>query len=453
MKSLKKNRDMAYHVLPPYGLLNDPNGLIYFKGFTHVFFQWNPHKLDHSYKAWGHAVTKDLVNFEYLEAALIPEESYEKNGCYSGSSIVHEELLYLFYTGNVKDDKGNRESYQCIAVSEDGFNFEKKGPVIGKIPGYTGHVRDPKVFKEKNTFYMVLGAQRDNLTGDTILFKSNDLYNWEFLGSLMDEKFNLGYMWECPDLIRFNDKSAFVFSPQGLQVLGEKYKNIYQSGYFTGEFTDETFKRDNHDFRELDLGFEFYAPQSFEYHDGRTLLLGWMGVMEEAMEKNLPTLENNWAHHLTIFREISISKEGNLIQRPLRELKDYRIPLDNFIGSNYRAFFSEPLEIKIKFNKTPKDFTLQFGENLKLIYQKADNSFKVNRENWKTKSIEYRKAILFRELKDIQIYLDYTSMEIFINMGEEVFSLRYFEGQNKKELIIKSTEEINLNIYNLEFTK
>ena len=60
---------------------------------------------------------------------------------------------------------------------------------------------------------------------------------------------------------------------------------------------------------------------------------------------------------------------------------------------------------------------------------------------------------MFRELKDIQIYLDYTSMEIFINMGEEVFSLRYFEGQNKKELIIKSTEEINLNIYNLEFTK
>ena len=229
MGKLKRNKAMAYHVLPPYGLLNDPNGLVYFKGLTHVFFQWNLKDLNHNYKAWGHAVTKDLVHYEYLEPALVPDQYYDKNGCYSGSAIVHKEELYLFYTGNVKDEDGNRTSYQCLALSKDGINFEKKGPLIKEIPGYTSHVRDPKVFKEDNNFYMILGAQREDLLGDTILFKSKDLYNWEFIGSLLDEHLMLGYMWECPDLIKFENKNAFIFSPQGLKAKGERFKNKHQT--------------------------------------------------------------------------------------------------------------------------------------------------------------------------------------------------------------------------------
>ncbi len=450
MKSLKRNEAMAYHVLPPYGLLNDPNGLISFKGLTHVFFQWNPHGNDHSYKAWGHAVTKDLIHFDYLEPALLPEEDYEKNGCYSGSAIIHEGLLYLFYTGNVKDEEGNRESFQCMAVSEDGFHFEKKGPVIKEIPGYTGHVRDPKIFKEKDTFYIVLGAQREDLTGDTLLFKSGDLYNWTFVGSLLDENLDLGYMWECPDLICFKEKSAFIFSPQGLKPKGEKYKNIYQTGYLTGIFKDETFKQDDLPFRELDLGFEFYAPQSFTYPDGRTLLLGWMGVMEPGLEKSLPTIENNWAHHLTIFRELSLNEEGNLIQKPLRELQDYRGSLDDLQGYTFENAYDEPLEVRVEFEKVPGNFSLRYGKNLRLTYNGEENTFQVERENWETKTLEYRKATLNRNLNDIQIYLDHTSMEIFLNGGEEVFSLRYFEGEGKKCLGIASNEEMRVNINSLK---
>ncbi len=450
MKSIERNQAMAYHVLPPYGLLNDPNGLIHFKGLTHVFFQWNPHSTDHSYKSWGHAVTKDLIHFDYLEPALLPTESYEKNGCYSGSAIIHEGLLYLFYTGNVKDDEGNRESFQCLAVSEDGFNFVKKGPVIEEIPGYTAHVRDPKVFKEKDTFYMVLGAQREDLTGDTILFKSKDLYAWTFVGSLLDEKFDLGYMWECPDLIRFNEKSAFVFSPQGVKTKEDRFKNIYQTGYFTGKFEDGAFKKDGLDFRELDLGFEFYAPQSFINQDGRTLLLGWMGVMEPGLEKSLPTIENNWAHHLTIFRELGLNREGNLIQKPVRELGNYRVSLEEYKGFAYENSYYEPLEIRIGLKKSPKDFSLQYGENLVLTYHGEERTFQVQRENWETKTVEYRRATLNKKLKDIQIYLDHTSMEIFLNGGEEVFSLRYFEGEGKKNLIINADEVMRINIDNLE---
>ena len=450
MKSIKRNEAMAYHVLPPYGLLNDPNGLVFFKGITHVFFQWNLHETTHSYKAWGHAVTKDLIHFDYLEPALLPEEAYEKNGCYSGSAIIHEDLLYLFYTGNVKDGEGNRESYQCLAVSEDGFTFEKKGPVISEIPGYTAHVRDPKIFKEKDTFYMVLGAQRDDLTGDTVLFKSKDLYSWEFVGSLLEDKVDLGYMWECPDLIHFKEKSAFIVSPQGLEPKGEKYRNIYQTGYFTGEFEKEHFKPDHKPFRELDFGFEFYAPQSFAYKEGRTLLLGWMGVMEPGLESSLPTIKNNWAHHLTLFRELSLNEAGNLIQKPVKELEAYRVPLEEVEGYDYQGTYEEPLEIRGSFKKAPDEFTLRYGKNLTLVYEQSKRSFRVERENWETKTKEYRMTTLTRDLQDIQIYLDHTSMEIFLNGGEEVFSLRYFEGEGKKEVIMTSSGEMRINIDHLE---
>ncbi|MBP9921513.1 MAG: sucrose-6-phosphate hydrolase, partial [Proteiniclasticum sp.] len=136
-KKVQKNGAMDFHVLPPHGLLNDPNGLVHFKGLTHIFFQWNTEGTDHSYKAWGHAVTNDFAHYTYYEPALLPDAPYDKNGCYSGSALVHEEKLYLFYTGNVKNADGERESYQCAAVSEDGFTFKKLGPVIGEVPGYT----------------------------------------------------------------------------------------------------------------------------------------------------------------------------------------------------------------------------------------------------------------------------------------------------------------------------
>lgn len=450
MKKIKKNKAMAYHVLPPYGLLNDPNGLVHFKGVTHVFFQWNSKAMNHNYKSWGHAITKDLVHYDYLKPALVPSEYYDKNGCYSGSAIVHDDELNLFYTGNVKDDEGNRTSYQCLAISKDGINFEKKGPLIKDIPGYTAHVRDPKVFKKDNNFYMVLGAQREDLSGDTILFKSRNLYNWEFLGSLLDEHIEIGYMWECPDLIEFENKNALIFSPQGLEPKGERFKNKHATGYITGEFENEIFKKDSQTFKELDLGFEFYAPQSFIYKDGRVLLFGWMGVMEESKEKSLPTIKDNWVHHLTIPREIYLNEGDKLIQKPIKELESYRKPLINTVDKQFDSDFKEPLEVRVSFDKSPDKFCLAFGENTLLRYDGQDRSFKVEREDWNTKEKEYRIGILSRKLKNIQIYLDYTSMEIFINDGEEVFSLRYFEGEGKKNMLLESNEDMRIKIDRLD---
>ena len=145
-----------FHISPDKGLLNDPNGLIFYKNEYHVFYQYNPDGCEHKNKHWAHLKSKNLVDWKELSIVLSPTDWFDKDGCYSGSAIEKDGKLYLMYTGNVKN-KDIRESYQCLAVSEDGINFKKLGPVIHNddIPeGYTRHFRDPKLFKKNGKFYV-----------------------------------------------------------------------------------------------------------------------------------------------------------------------------------------------------------------------------------------------------------------------------------------------------------
>lgn len=445
MKILQNNEAMAYHVLPPYGLLNDPNGLVHFKGLTHIFFQWNPHKTDHSYKAWGHAVTTDFVSYTYYEPALQPEEHYEKNGCYSGSALVHEDKLYLFYTGNVKNDEGERESYQCVAVSDDGFTFTKLGAVIGIVPGYTSHVRDPKVFRgDSGEFYMILGAQRTDLTGDTIVYRSLDLLQWEWMGSLCDDKEPFGYMWECPDLVRFKEHDAFILSPQGLAPIDYRFNNIFQTGYWSGKFIHGKFVKNNSSFEELDRGFEFYAPQTFILPDKRVLLIGWMGTMEKAKEEALPTIKDRWAHHLSLPRELSMNVNGKCIQRPVKELM-HRFRLKDSVNGSDTVISSEQvflLEVKSETNIV--NMQLRLATDVKVIVERG--WFKVERVSWLNGDKEIRQVPLTEALTHLQIFKDNTSIEIFLNLGEEVFSLRSFDTNLNTKIVCQSSNSVTLTL-------
>ena len=142
----------AFHLLPPIGWMNDPNGFVYFRGEYHLFYQFYPYDSVWGPMHWGHAKSKDLLHWEELPVALAPSESYDKDGCFSGSAIVKDDKLYLLYTGHV-DDEEKREETQCLAVSTDGITFEKlpTNPVIHAqhIEGIAdiADFRDPKVFE------------------------------------------------------------------------------------------------------------------------------------------------------------------------------------------------------------------------------------------------------------------------------------------------------------------
>ncbi|WP_156291299.1 glycoside hydrolase family 32 protein [Oceanobacillus salinisoli] len=441
---------LHYHVMPPVGLLNDPNGFVYYKNQYHLFYQWNPFAAEHGAKFWGHYISDDLVHWKVAPIALAPDEWYDKNGCYSGSAVVHEDKMYVFYTGNVKDTDGNRESYQCLAISEDGIHFEKKGPVIHVPDGYTAHFRDPKVFCENNHWYMVLGAQTEAETGEAVMYTSLDLENWSFQGTLAGSGHHglgdFGYMWECPDLFSLDGKDILLVCPQGLDPEGFKYQNVFQSGYFAGKFDDDSGAFQHGEFVELDRGFDFYAPQTTEDAKGRRLLFGWMGNAEEDGATQ-PTVKHEWIHAMTLPRELEW-KDGRLLQHPVEELRKLRedevkhedvvvvgqdVKLEGVAGNVFE------LELKVK-EWNAAWLNLQIGDS-RIQYDQSSETFTFERRSFsEERSLESRHCVL-KELTSVRIFKDTSSVEIFINGGKEVFSSRVFDGADANEVAFSADRD------------
>lgn len=440
-----------FHIQAKKGLVNDPNGLIFWNNEYHVFFQLNPKSCEHTFKHWAHIKSKDLVNWEELPIALAPTDWFDKDGCYSGSAIEKDGKLYLIYTGNVKNN-GIRESYQCLAVSEDGVNFEKLGPVIHdkNIPkGYTRHFRDPKVFRKDGKFYLILGAQRENLTGTILLYSSEDLFNWTFEKELIKSDF--GYMCECPDYYSVDNQGVLAFSPQGLEAQGILYNNRYQSGYILRD--KEEIEKNI--FIEFDRGFEFYAPQSFEGKDNERIIFGWVGMPEELEH---PSVEEGWIHCLTLPRVITV-KDNKLFQNPHKNLmglrKDEKILSDLKVqGSlNLKDFeiSGKTFELIISLKDIKSDFALKVrsGEknNTLLKYDYENKIFLFDRENSGRGYKGTRKCKL-EKLEKIHIFSDFSCLEIYLNGGEEVFTGNIYPEENDDNIIL---DGLNIDISNLEF--
>ncbi|MFC3040720.1 glycoside hydrolase family 32 protein [Virgibacillus xinjiangensis] len=426
---------LHYHIMPPVGLLNDPNGLVYFNGRYHVFYQWNPWETAHGAKYWGHYVSDDLVHWESAPPALAPDQWYDKNGCYSGSAVVWNDQLYVFYTGNVKDEADNRESYQCLAISEDGIHFEKKGPVIHVPEGYTAHFRDPKVFYHEDRWYMVLGAQTEELRGEAVIYTSADLENWRFHGPLIGSGHpgigEFGYMWECPDLFQLGGKDILVACPQGLSPEGYAFQNIYQSGYFAGSVDYKNLSFDHKPFVELDRGFDFYAPQTMVDPTGRRILFGWMGNAEEKVVQ--PTVKHEWIHALTIPREL-VWQDGRLLQRPVEELHHLRadeVHLEDVVMEGkveLPGVRGNVLELELQIADWQADaFTIGIGKTTRIHYTSDSNVFTFERNGADGNGPMESRQCIVEELRDIRIFKDTSSMEIFVNGGEEVFTSRVFD--------------------------
>ena len=445
-----------YHIMPKTGLLNDPNGLSYFNGKYHVFFQWFPFDSIHGMKHWAHYTSKDLVNWEEDKRILIPDQWYETHGAYSGSAFVKNDKLYLMYTGNVRDKNNERKSYQCLASLEDD-KIEKydKNPVVSLQPnGYTSELRDPKVFEKNNKYYFIIGAQRINKTGTALIYESENLYNWNFIGEVNTKNEDFGYMWECPDYFELNNNGILLLCPQGIVPEGNKYNNIYQSGYFIGNPLDmNSINFEHGEFLELDRGFDFYAPQTLD--DGkRRILIGWMGLPEISY----PTDKNHWAHCLTIPRELSISN-GKLIQKPVAELELLRKTKDIFISDLKNEKINLNMsgisyELIAEFRDFDNDFGLELrcGNNEKTVisYDFHDKKIILDRSNsGENFGLEYgtqRKVSFINSKIKFHIFMDNSSLEIFVNDGEEIFTSRIFPSENSKGINIFSAGNVKVNI-------
>lgn len=454
------------HIEMPFGLVNDPNGLSYFNGKYHIFYQWNPFGCEHKTKHWALVKTTDFVNFTKPEIILKPEDWFDKNGCYSGGAYVKDDILKLFYTGNVKNEKDERESYQCIVDYNKDGSFEKRGPIIPKQPdGYTAHFRDPMIFVNEGIYYMVLGVQRENLTGAALIYKSDDIEKWELVGELETNMKEFGYMWECPNIIKVNDdKYAFLFSPQGLEAEEFKNQNIYQSGYVIGNLDFKVPQLKNHsEFKEIDMGFDFYAPQVFTHND-KNIMIGWVGMPDKDSE--YPSGENGgWMFPLTLPRVLEY-KDNVLYQKPLKEVENLRekqiVSVKDLNINEYSLDLdSRNIEIDLELlleESTFIDFKFIFrDEYINLTYNKENGVCIIDRNNMKLggKGIRKFKLNVDKTLK-LHMFIDNSVMEIYYQEGLETTTLMYFPKFDDFKIDIKSDNKVKmseLNIWNLRGIK
>lgn len=306
--------------------MNDPNGLIYWKGHYHLFYQYAPNDPPWETKHWGHAVSQDLIHWTDLPTALAPTPGGpDQDGCFSGCAVDHDGIPTLIYTGV----QGNRQ-LPCLATSFDDLVTWQKypgNPVIAAPPDLDLIAfRDHTVWKEGITWYQLIGAGIREVGGTALLYRSPNLVNWEYMHPLYvgdrnrTEPVWTGSMWECPDFFPLRDKSVLLVSVYDESRFREgAYKeSLHYPVAFVGTYTEHIFVPRTQSI--IDYGGYFYAPQTLLDATGRRLLWGWLweGRSDEAQ------WTAGWAGVMSLPRVLSLSAGDVVSQEPAPELKQLR---------------------------------------------------------------------------------------------------------------------------------
>lgn len=442
-----------FHLSSRVGWMNDPNGFSFLRGEYHLFYQYHPFSPYWGPMHWGHAVSKDLLHWEYLPAALAPDMGYDRDGCFSGSALILPDGRHLLmYTGVAKEVQPGGSvrdvQTQCLAVG-NGVDYEKyaNNPVIdcNKLPkgGSRYDFRDPKMFRKQDGSYQcVVGncteehdGQRD---GQILLYSSQNGFDWEFEKVLISNRGRFGTMWECPDFFPLDGKQVLLVSPQDMMPKGYEYHNgggtlcvlgSYEEG--TGDFTEESDQ-------SIDYGIDFYAPQTVLAPDGRRIMIGWMQNWDTC---NLHAPERPWFGQMSLPRELSV-KDGRLYQKPIRELEKLRcheVKYENVDFSDIiRLEGIRGRKIDMELSVRPTDteqvyrkFAVRFAQNetyqTSVSFKPYDSVIKIDRKHsGSRRAIIHQRRCLIKDGKSgrikMRIILDTCSAEVFVNDGEYALS-------------------------------
>lgn len=441
-----------YHFTPEANWMNDPNGMVYYAGEYHLFYQYHPYGLQWGPMHWGHAVSKDLVTWEHLPVALYPDE---KGTIFSGSAVVDKNNTSGFQTGKEKplvaiytqDREGHQ--VQSIAYSNDkGRTWTKYAgnPVIPN-PGKKDF-RDPKVFwyeKEKK-WVMVLAA------GDRILiYTSKNLKQWTYASEFGQDQGSHGGVWECPDLFELPVDGN---PNQKKWVMQVSVGNGAVSGgsgmqYFVGDFDGTHFKNENPPNKVLwtDYGRDFYAAVSWSdipSTDSRRLWLGWMSNWQYA--NDVPT--SPWRSATSIPRELKLKAftEGvRVVQTPVKELETIRgtskkwknLTISPASHNVLAGQSGDAYEINAEFKVSPGSaaefgFKVRTGENqfTKVGYDRRNAKLFVDRSESGNDTFNpaFNTGKETAPLKPVngkvklRIFVDRSSVEVFGNDGKQVIT-------------------------------
>ena len=378
-------------------------------------------------------LSDDLIIWRNRGVCLKPDTVWDNKGAYSGSALVADDGIYLFYTGNHRDENWVRTPYTCLVeLMDDGGARKYEKPLFGPVPGYTEHQRDPKVEYSEQTgkYTILLGAQNAQKQGRVILFESEHLdRGWRFAGEVKVPGFeDFGDMWECPSIEHISGKDVLIFCPQHITLPG-RGGSQHHNGYIIGRMDYEalTFTPEG-GFHVLDFGFDSYAAACTTNIDDpdHALIVTWMGLPDA----EYPTDGEDWQGALTLPRELTI-RNRRLIQQPLSGLKQLRDGELAFRSGGILPRVGELELISRGGDMTLGLFTRADGSGgLRIRYDDAKREMTVDRSGMEKRfnvdQGEARTRPLPKGLHHLRIYIDRSSVEIFVNDGDAVFTTRAF---------------------------
>ena len=433
------------HLKAPGNWINDPNGFIYYKGKYHLFYQHFPYAPVWGTMHWGHAVSDDLIHWEHQAVALFPTKEYDQNGVFSGSALEVDGKLYLYYSAvkYLEKDRENIhmaindqfETSQAMIISEDGYHFDNWKEKKQIIPvnkddnqAHPIHTRDPKVWKEGETYYMVLGSTYKEEAGRIVFYTSSDGKNWNFVSQTTDKKF--GRIVECPDIFQINGADVFVGSFMGIGQAKEGYENHSVCGLidFNSKDCAVTFKKD---YQYIDYGFDLYAPQTNLDKDGRRVMIAWMRMPKSVKEEK----DREWNGIMCQPRVLDV-KDGHVYFRVHPEVKKY---FNTKIKNLDELNFSKPfcLKVKMKEGKRINIGGYQIWMEGKTVYTDRSVVFSCVAGYPLT-----GKSPVVPGSCSLDIFVDKNLIEVFINDGEYVISHVVYELNDFIETDCFNEEEV-----------
>lgn len=430
------------HFSSKYNWINDPNGLVYFDGEYHLFFQHNPFGSNWGYMSWGHAVSTDMIHWTQLDVALKPDANGD---IFSGSIVIDKNNTAGFGANAmvaIYTSAGSKQT-QSIAFSTDkGRKFIKfSGNPVLPNPN-KGDFRDPKVFwhEDSNQWVMALA------TGQTMtLYKSSDLKTWTMLSEFGNGIGSHAGVWECPDLfpLKFENETKWVLLVS-INPGGPSGGSAMQ--YFIGNFDGSTFKADNLAYPLwLDYGRDNYAGVTWNNipeTDGRKMLIAWMNNWDYAGDiPRYSTGTNGSRSGMTLPRELSLSKNasGNFVlkNKVIREFDNYASSWTDMVNEDLGVEKSYPVnmnqdkayQLNLQLNNLiNQDFILSLKNDSNEVCQiQLDNlNKKISFSRNNSGQIAFNNrfiggsvapAIWVDNLLTIDVYVDQSSVEVFVNDG------------------------------------
>lgn len=471
-KRIKEADRPGFHLSARVGWLNDPNGFSYYEGRYHLFYQYHPYSPYWGPMHWGHAVSDDLLHWEYLPAVLAPDQDYDQDGCFSGSAAtLPDGRQLLMYTGVKRiqqaDGEFCDEQTQCLAVG-DGLDYEKyeKNPVLNEknIPEGCSKAdfRDPKMWKnEDGTYSCIIANRAADCSGQILLYTSQNGFDWRFKSVVAANKDRFGIMWECPDLFSLDGKDVIICSPMDMLPEGFEYHNGNGTLCLIGKFDRETGTFAEQANQSVDYGIDFYAPQTIRTPDGRTVMIAWMQNWDTS---RLQAPDSRWFGQMTLPRELSI-RDGRLIQKPVRELEklrsnrvEYR---DVVVTDTVRLEGIEGRRIDMELELAPADeqhiyekFAVRFAQgdrfHTAVSFRPHGSILKIDRKysGSRRAAIHQRRSNVRSENGRIKLrlILDRFSAEVFVNDGEHVLSITMYTAQEANGISFFADGRVKMNV-------